>query len=591
LGYPISEGEDLPIQPRTKTIVPEILLWLFASFIALTLRFEYVPNVEILTRGFFVALIMRLGLSVISAADKKLFGSFQELSSDQLASVFRTFVILSVLSSLPLLFLKQIALPRSFAILTAGIAMFLQTAVSFFVRDISRRKKSIESAKSVIIFGAGSYSQILIRMMVDQIQKEWHIIGMIDDDPNKMNVKFLGIKVIGNTNSLEGLIKSHKATDLIIAVAKLETKKLEQLEDIARRYQIKISIVPSLSALFTKKFDLSDLSHLDEAELIGRKTLIPNLEDLRNFVKGKRIIVTGAGGSIGSELCRQLHFLEPSYLGLLDRDETGILKTQLTLDNQGLLCSPNLLLADIRDRERLDEIFELHKPDLVFHAAALKHLSLLEINVDEAWKTNVLGTLNLLHVSKSRGVKKFINISTDKAASPISVLGKSKLITEQLTLFFANQSDPFDCISVRFGNVFGSNGSVIGTFNYQISKGGPVIVTDPEVSRYFMTIHEAVQLVLRSAILGRSGETLILEMGQPVKILELAKKIIARSGKEIEIEFSGLRQGEKLDEILFSEREEIQPTPDPLISKTRVADLDSIEAEDLFKLFRSQTSK
>lgn len=549
------------------------------------------PNVEILTRGFFVALIMRLGLSVISAADKKLFGSFQELSSDQLASVFRTFVILSVLSSLPLLFLKQIALPRSFAILTAGIAMFLQTAVSFFVRDISRRKKSIESAKSVIIFGAGSYSQILIRMMVDQIQKEWHIIGMIDDDPNKMNVKFLGIKVIGNTNSLEGLIKSHKATDLIIAVAKLETKKLEQLEDIARRYQIKISIVPSLSALFTKKFDLSDLSHLDEAELIGRKTLIPNLEDLRNFVKGKRIIVTGAGGSIGSELCRQLHFLEPSYLGLLDRDETGILKTQLTLDNQGLLCSPNLLLADIRDRERLDEIFELHKPDLVFHAAALKHLSLLEINVDEAWKTNVLGTLNLLHVSKSRGVKKFINISTDKAASPISVLGKSKLITEQLTLFFANQSDPFDCISVRFGNVFGSNGSVIGTFNYQISKGGPVIVTDPEVSRYFMTIHEAVQLVLRSAILGRSGETLILEMGQPVKILELAKKIIARSGKEIEIEFSGLRQGEKLDEILFSEREEIQPTPDPLISKTRVADLDSIEAEDLFKLFRSQTSK
>jgi FlaA1/EpsC-like NDP-sugar epimerase len=591
LGYPISEGEDLPIQPRTKTIVPEILLWLFASFIALTLRFEYVPNVEILTRGIFVALIMRLGLSVISAADKKLFGSFQELSSDQLASVFRTFVILSVLSSLPLLFLKQIALPRSFAILTAGIAMFLQTAVSFFVRDISRRKKSIESAKSVIIFGAGSYSQILIRMMVDQIQKEWHIIGMIDDNPNKINVKFLGIKVIGNTNSLEGLIKSHKATDLIIAVAKLETKKLEQLEDIARRCQIKISIVPSLSALFTKKFDLSDLSQLDEAELIGRKTLIPNLEDLRNFVKGKRIIVTGAGGSIGSELCRQLHFLEPSFLGLLDRDETGILKTQLTLDNQGLLCSPNLLLADIRDRERLDEIFELHKPDLVFHAAALKHLSLLEINVDEAWKTNVLGTLNLLHVSKSRGVKKFINVSTDKAASPISVLGKSKLITEQLALFFANQSDPFDCISVRFGNVFGSNGSVIGTFNYQISKGGPVIVTDPEVSRYFMTIHEAVQLVLRSAILGRSGETLILDMGQPVKILELAKKIIARSGKEIEIEFSGLRQGEKLDEILFSEREEIQPTPDPLISKTRVADLDSIEAEELFKLFRSQTSK
>jgi len=469
--------------------------------------------------------------------------------------------------------------------------MFLQNAVAFFIRDVSRRKKSIESTKSVIIFGAGSYSQILIRMMVDQTQKEWRIIGLIDDDPNKINTKFLGIKVIGNTNSLEELIKSHKATDLIIAIAKLETKKLEQLEDIARRCQIKVSIVPSLSALFSKKFDLSDLSQLDETELIGRETLIPNLEDLRNFVKGKRIIVTGAGGSIGSELCRQLHFLEPSFLGLLDRDESGILKTQLTLDNQGLLSSPNLLLADIRDSKRLEEIFKLHKPDLVFHAAALKHLSLLEMNADEAWKTNVLGTLNLLHVSKSHGVKKFINVSTDKAASPISVLGKSKLITEQLALYFATQSYPLDCISVRFGNVFGSNGSVIGTFNHQISKGGPVIVTDPEVTRYFMTIHEAVQLVLRSAILGRSGETLILEMGEPVKIVELAKKLIARSGKEVEIEFSGLREGEKLNELLFSESEVIQATRDPLINKTRVNELDSINPEDLFRLFNSQISK
>ncbi len=578
----------MPIQPTVKRVVSEVFVWIFASLLALTLRFEYLPNVEILTQGIFAALLMWSGLAVISAVDKKIFGNFQELSSDQIASIFRTFLILSFLSSLPLYFVNQIDLPRSFAVLTGGIALILQTLNKFFIRDVRRRKKSVATTKSVLIFGAGSYSQILIRMMVDQTQKPTRIIGLIDDDPNKKNDKFLGIKVIGNTHSLEEIIKNHNVSDLIIAVAKLETKKLEQLEEIARRCQTKISIVPSLSALYSKKFDLSDLSQLNENELIGRKALIPNLEDLRNFVKGKRIVVTGAGGSIGSELCRQLYFLEPSFLGLLDRDETGILKTQLSLDNQGLLSSHNLLLADIRDRKRLDEIFEIHKPDLVFHAAALKHLSLLQINADEAWKTNVLGTLNLLHVSKIHGVEKFVNISTDKAAAPISVLGKSKLMTEQLTLHFANQPDSFDCISVRFGNVFGSNGSVIGTFNHQISKGGPVIVTHPEVTRYFMTIHEAVHLVLRSAILGRAGETLIFDMGQPVKIIDLARKLIARSGKEVKIEFSGLREGEKLNELLFSEMEEINTTQDPLIRKTKVTNLNSIETEDLFKLFNSQ---
>lgn len=575
-------------QPRIKTAAMEIFLWLLAAVLALTLRFEYLPNVEILIRGLLVALFMRSGLSLISQADRKFFGNFQELSYDQLASVFRTFVVLSILSSLPLYFVDEIDLPRSFAVLTAGIAMILQTTIRFFIKDLNRRKKSAKPSKSVLIFGAGSYSQILIRMILDQTQKEWRIIGLIDDDPNKKNNKLLGVKVIGTTDSLEEIIKSYKASDLIIAVANLDSEKLVQLEEIALRCQIDLSIVPSLTALLSRKFDLTDLSKIDETELIGRKALIPNLDDLRSLIKGKRIIVTGAGGSIGSELCRQLHFLEPSFLGLLDRDETGILNTQLSLDNQGLLSSPNLLLGDIRDRERLNEIFELHKPDLVFHAAALKHLSLLEANVSEAWKTNVVGTLNLLHVSKARGVKKFINVSTDKAASPISVLGKSKLITEQLTLHFANQSDSLDCISVRFGNVFGSNGSVIGTFKHQIAKGGPVIVTDSEVSRYFMTIHEAVHLVLRSAILGRGGETLILEMGQPVKILELAKKLIARSGRAVKIEFSGLREGEKLNELLFSEREEILSTRDPLISKTKVADLDSIEIEDLFRLFNSQ---
>jgi FlaA1/EpsC-like NDP-sugar epimerase len=288
---------------------------------------------------------------------------------------------------------------------------------------------------------------------------------------------------------------------------------------------------------------------------------------------------------------RQINSLGPSFLGLLDRDESGILNTQLSLDNQGLLSASNLILADIRDHERLNEVFSNFKPDIVFHAAALKHLPLLENNPGEAWKTNVVGTWNLLQVCKKYQVETFVNISTDKAADPISVLGHSKLITEQISSFFSAEIPSLRCISVRFGNVFGSRGSVIGTFNHQINMGGPVIVTHPEVTRFFMTIHEAVHLVLRSSIIGEGGETLILNMGEPVKILDLAKKLILRSGKHIEIEFSGMRDGEKIHETLFAKDEIVFETNDPLISKTRVNDIASVEFEYLLNQFNSSISK
>lgn len=565
-----------------------LFIWIASGFVSLVLRFEYLPGFEILKKAIPMTIILWAFLKLVLATDVKLFGSHVPFSSDHAISIVRVSLVTSILATFPLLTFRDIGLPRSFALMNVSIASIIQILVGISQRELGRRKRSHKPTKSVIIFGSGSYSQSLIRLIQDQKNKEWRIIGLIDDDPTKHSRRFLGVKVIGDTQILEKAIQGYGVTDLIIAVANLETKRIIMLDDIARRNQVNVSIVPSLTALLAKNFNLSDLSYLDETELIGRKPLSPNLEELRKFFFEKRVIVTGAGGSIGSELCRQINSLGPSYLGLLDRDETGILNTQLTLDNQGLLTSTNLLLVDIRDRDRLEDIFKIHKPDIVFHAAALKHLPLLESNPIEAWKTNVLGTLNLLNVCKDHEVQKFVNVSTDKAASPISILGKSKLITEQMALYFADHSKSLDCISVRFGNVLGSRGSVIGTFNHQISQGGPVIVTDPEVSRYFMTIHEAVHLVLRSSILGKNGETLILDMGNPVKILDLAKKIISRSGKEIEIEFSGLRPGEKLHEVLFSDNELVEKSSDPLISKTFVRNLNSVDIDTLHEAFSSQ---
>jgi dTDP-glucose 4,6-dehydratase len=271
-------------------------------------------------------------------------------------------------------------------------------------------------------------------------------------------------------------------------------------------------------------------------------------------------------------MVRQLSRYKPRELFLLDRDESALHHVQLSLDGSGHLMSSNLILADIRDTDRVNKILADLKPEVIFHSAALNHLPLLERHPEEAFKTNVLGTINILQAAINNGVKNFVNISTDKAADPISILGKSKLITEQLTAAVPTDSER-NFVSVRFGNVLGSRGSVIETFRFQIEKGGPVTVTDKAVSRYFMTIREAVHLVLQAAVIGTHGDTLILDMGSPVKIYELANQMIDRSGRKINIEITGLRPGEKMDEILISSSEKPQPTSHDLITRTRVTPL------------------
>ena len=272
---------------------------------------------------------------------------------------------------------------------------------------------------------------------------------------------------------------------------------------------------------------------------------------LRGYITGKRVLVTGAGGSIGSELCRQLARFEPAKLFMLDRDESGLHGTQLSIEGRAMLDDDGLILADIRDAARVDEVFGWARPEVVFHAAALKHLPLLEMHPDEGWKTNVCGTLNVLRAAQRHGTVRFVNVSTDKAANPTSVLGWTKRITERLTAHFAAEG-PTECVSVRFGNVLGSNGSVLKAFERQAAQGLPITVTHPDITRYFMTIEEASRLVVYAGAIGDPGEVLILDMGEPVRIMDVAERFAAQHEPPLEIVITGLRPNEKLHEDLIS---------------------------------------
>jgi FlaA1/EpsC-like NDP-sugar epimerase len=308
--------------------------------------------------------------------------------------------------------------------------------------------------------------------------------------------------------------------------------------------------------------------------LLGRRKVVIDLQQISDYLVNRRVLVTGAGGSIGSELCRQLARFNPAELIMLDRDESALHEVQLSIHGRALLDTPQTVLADLRDEATINHIFDTRKPEVVFHAAALKHLPLLERYPLEAYQTNVLGTLTLLNAAQRTGVGVFVNISTDKAANPISVLGYSKRIAERVTAAVGNTAKSGKYMSVRFGNVLGSRGSVLMSFRDQIAKGGPLTVTHRGVTRYFMTISEAVQLVIQAGAIGRSGEALVLDMGTPVSIYDVAKQLVANSGKPVEIEIVGLRAGEKVHEELFGDGEVDTRPRHPLISHVPVLPVD-----------------
>jgi FlaA1/EpsC-like NDP-sugar epimerase len=369
--------------------------------------------------------------------------------------------------------------------------------------------------------------------------------------------------------------KKTGATTLLIAIPSADSALITNISQLAQSSGMEVKVVPPVQSLHERPLTTSDIRDLTDEDLLGRRHIDIDLQQISDYVVNRRVLVTGAGGSIGSELCRQLARFNPSELIMLDRDESALHEVQLSIHGRALLDTPQTVLADLRDAETIHRIFATRKPEVVFHAAALKHLPLLESYPLEAYQTNIRGTLTLLEAAEKNDVAVFVNISTDKAANPISVLGYSKRIAERLTAGFGSNGSKGKYISVRFGNVLGSRGSVLMSFRDQIDKGGPVTVTHKGVTRYFMTISEAVQLVIQAGAIGDNGEVLVLDMGKPVSIYEVAAQIVKNSGKAVEIEIVGLRSGEKVHEELFGDGEVDTRPRHPLISHVAVQPLES----------------
>jgi len=366
----------------------------------------------------------------------------------------------------------------------------------------------------------------------------------------------------------------------VIAIAKASGTVIRDLTARAEQCGLTPKVVPTTTELISGGARIEGVRDPRISDLLGRRPIRTDVAAIAGHFAGKRILVTGAGGSIGSELCRQLHQLAPSELIMLDRDESALHEVQLTLHGRALLDSDETVLADIRDPRRIREVFEQFHPQIVFHAAALKHLPLLERYPSEAVQSNILGTQTVLEAAAACGAESFVNISTDKAADPVSVLGYSKKVAERLTAHMAGQSSG-TYLSVRFGNVLGSRGSVLGALSAQVKMGGPLTVTHPEVTRYFMTVDEAVQLVLQAAAIGGNGEVLILDMGEPVRIADIARRLSAQSAHPVEIVFTGLRPGEKLVEDLLGAGEVDYRPRHPLVRHAQVKPLDPAELSGL----------
>jgi FlaA1/EpsC-like NDP-sugar epimerase len=405
-------------------------------------------------------------------------------------------------------------------------------------------------------------------------------VGLLDDDPAKRNLRIMGVPVLGGRLAIPRAALATNATVLVIALPKASSDLVRQLSDQALDTALDLKILPPLEELLDGVVGVGDLRPVNEADLLGRHEIDTDIDAIADYLTGRRVLVTGAGGSIGSELCRQIARFAPDQLVMLDRDESALHQVQLAIEGRALLDHRNLVVADIRDRRRLQEVFEEHRPDVVFHAAALKHLPLLQMHPKEALKTNVHATQHLLEVASSYRVSRFINISTDKAADPTSVLGYTKRIAERLTASTAGHTEG-TYLSVRFGNVLGSRGSVLTAFRAQVEAGGPITVTHPDITRYFMTVEEAVQLVIQAGAVGRDGEALVLDMGEPVRIDDVARRLAAQAQRPIDIVYTGLRPGEKLHESLFASGECGDCPVHPLISHVTVPPLD---ADDVWKV-------
>ncbi len=468
-------------------------------------------------------------------------------------------------------------LPQSLPILDGLLSCIFVIALRFSVRVLERashRQKISKNRERVLIIGAGNAGLSLVEDMQRNPQFGVYPVGFIDDDLKKQRIHLRGIPVLGDRYRISEVIKTLKIQKVIIAMPTVSGQVIREIVDICQANGVQPSTLPGIYEILNGRVRVDSVRDIKIEDLLRREPIQIDTERVSKFIKNKTLLITGSGGSIGSELCRQILRCHPAKIILIGHGENSVFNIQQELEqliqilknnDKSAINIPQIytFIADIRVRSRLEYAFERFKPDVIFHAAAHKHVPLMELNPAEAITNNVMGTSNLLEVALQYNVEHFVMISTDKAVNPTNVMGASKRIAEMLVLQAAKQSGK-SYVAVRFGNVLGSRGSVVPTFQKQILAGGPITVTHPDICRYFMTIPEAVQLVLQASVLGRSGEVLMLNMGEPVKIVDLAKELIHLSGyevnKDIDIVFTGLRPGEKLFEELFIEGEEYEKT-------------------------------
>ncbi|MFA6190609.1 MAG: nucleoside-diphosphate sugar epimerase/dehydratase [Candidatus Staskawiczbacteria bacterium] len=568
--------------------VSDIILISGAIFIAFLMRFEGVIPQEYFISGLIIKYIFfTLFFCLPVFYFFRLYSfSWSYVSTNELISLFKATTISFIFLGIIIFFSKELpllsGLPRSVFIIDYFLVFILcggvRIAKRVYLRSSGNSKMS-EREKTLIV-GAGDAGEQILRSIISSQNSLYNPVAIVDDNNIKQGVSIHGLKVLGKISDIPDIIIEKGIKQMIVALPSAGNKIIKKVVELGRKSGIqKIKIMPALSEIMSGQVSFNNLKDVEADDLLGREPVTLDTKQIEKFIKDKIILITGAAGSIGSELSRQVAKFEPASLALLDQDETGI----FNISNELLMNFPSLkivpIIADITDKEKINEVFKNYQPKIIFHAAAYKHVPLMEDSPDEAVKNNIFGTKIVAEASISYNAEKFILISTDKAVNPVSVMGSTKRVAEMLCQTL-NQQNVTKFISVRFGNVLDSRGSVIPIFREQIKKGGPVTITHPDMKRYFMLIPEACILVLQAGAMGNGGEVFVLDMGEYVKIIDLAKEMIKLSGyepdKDIAIVFTGIRPGEKLFEEILTAEEGTVATQNKKIFKAKLSEVDSL---------------
>jgi FlaA1/EpsC-like NDP-sugar epimerase len=560
----------------------DLLLLLLTPALAVAIRTEGMMNLDALGSGLVAYTLLALFVRIPFFLHFGLYRRYWAYATvDDLVQIVRA--VLASTAAIAVIVIAGLLLapealppfPRSLVLMDSVLVLLAVGGIRFSAR-FSRgalRKRASGPRRPALILGAGEVGQLVVKELQANPASDLEPVGFLDDDPSKIGLEILGQRVWGDRNLLPALARQLGVKELIIATPAASGKMIRGMMLLCEGAGVAVRTVPSLGAILDGTVTVNKIRKVDIEDLLRRDPIRTDISAVRDLVNGKTVLITGGGGSIGSELCRQVLQCGPSHLVLLGHGENSVFEAQNELQllaarmpvGEGELAPPivSSVIADIRFLDRVKNVVDTVRPDIIFHAAAHKHVPLMELNPVEAVTNNIFGTRNLLDAALAAEVPHFVMISTDKAVNPTNVMGATKRAAELLVLAAARRSGrPY--VAVRFGNVLGSRGSVVLTFRQQIAAGGPVTVSHPDMKRYFMTIPEAVQLVLQAAVLGRGGEIFVLDMGDPVRIVDLARDMIELSGlavgKDIEIAYTGIRPGEKLFEELFLPGEEYQPT-------------------------------